>query len=145
MKIWAGIDPGEKRCGLARSDPLGITAQPKRIVRGYDELAATLREWDAESHLGGVVVGLPLNMDGSIGPLARRSLELARKLRGDLPFPVVLWDERLSTRALERLDGGHAKRRGEPLDHRAAALILQSFLDAGAPLRPDPIDPAGGE
>ena len=142
---WVGIDPGQKRIGVARSDLLGITAQPQGVVASVGDLLALLREWAAERELAGVLVGYPLNMDGSVGPIARRSLELVRRLRREQDLPVRLWDERLTTRQARQ--GPRPRSRGE-IDARAAALLLQSFLDAGTPDRPDPpelAEPAGGE
>ena len=130
---WVGIDPGEKRIGVARSNALGL-AHPHGIVSSPEELVKLLREWP-EGPLSGVVVGLPRNMDGTIGPIARRSLELVVRLRRELPLAVQLWDERLTSAQIERSPAG---RGSGPIDDRAAALILQSFLDAGAPVRPDP-------
>jgi putative Holliday junction resolvase len=91
-----------------------------------------LSETDGEFQIAGVVVGMPRNMDGSFGPMAIRSLVLVRWLREQVDFPVYLWDERLTSVHAE----GVAKNRG--LDEKAAAILLQSFLDAGTPEAPDP-------
>ncbi|MEE8141850.1 MAG: Holliday junction resolvase RuvX [Planctomycetota bacterium] len=136
MKIWAGVDPGEKRIGVARSDPLGITGQPVAILSSPEELVKLLQEWQEGHELAGVVVGLPRNMDGSYGPMAQRSAKLVNYLREEISVGVWLWDERLTTRHLIGLRGG--KRHHERVDDQVAALLLQSFLDAGAPQRPDP-------
>ena len=75
---------------------------------------------------------MPRNMDGSFGPMAIRSLQLVRWLRERIDFPVQLWDERLTSAQAKALGGS------QELDARAAAILLQSFLDAGAPDSPDP-------
>jgi len=132
LSVWVGIDPGEKRIGCSRGDALGVLATPRGIVGSRDELVQWLREVDAEYQLAGVVVGMPRNMDGSFGPMAIRSLVLVRWLREQLDFTIYLWDERLTSVHAE----GVATDRG--LDEKAAAILLQSFLDAGTPQAPDP-------
>lgn len=132
MSVWVGVDPGERRIGCARGDSLGVLATPRGILASPEELVCWLNETDEEHQLAGVVVGMPRNMDGSFGPMAIRSLELVRWLRGQLDFPVFLWDERLTTvhAAGVGLECG--------LDEKAAAILLQSFLDAGTPEVEDP-------
>ncbi len=132
MSVWVGIDPGEKRIGCARGDSLGVLATPRGVLGSRDELVHWLSETDGEFQIAGVVVGMPRNMDGSFGPMAIRSLVLVRWLREQVDFPVYLWDERLTSVHAE----GVAKNRG--LDEKAAAILLQSFLDAGTPEAPDP-------
>lgn len=134
--VCLGVDPGEKRTGVAKSDPMGVLAQPLDIVSGPEELLALIRKILEDYDLRAVVVGLPRNMDGSIGPIAQRSFPLVRQLREALPVPVYLWDERLTTAQIVRADGG--KKRGRPVDDRAAAVLLQSYLDAGCPAPADP-------
>ncbi len=136
MVVWAGIDPGERRIGVARSDALGLLALPRKIVTNEGELIRLLEEWVTAESLGGVVVGLPRNMDGSLGPIAARSIELARRLRQALPLDIVLWDERLTTQQVEKTQP--KGRSVTEIDDRVAALILQTFLDAGCPRVPDP-------
>jgi len=132
LSVWVGIDPGEKRIGCARGDSLGVLATPRGVLGSRDELVHWLSETDGEFQIAGVVVGMPRNMDGSFGPMAIRSLVLVRWLREQVDFPVYLWDERLTSVHAE----GVAKNRG--LDEKAAAILLQSFLDAGTPEAPDP-------
>ena len=132
MSVWVGIDPGEKRIGCARGDSMGVLATPRGVLGSRDELVHWLSETDGEFQIAGVVVGMPRNMDGSFGPMAIRSLVLVRWLREQVDFPVYLWDERLTSVHAE----GVAKNRG--LDEKAAAILLQSFLDAGTPEAPDP-------
>lgn len=130
-----GIDPGEKRIGLAISDPGRIIATAAGVIeRGtaaetLEQLRAAARRHGAV----GVVVGLPLMMDGSEGPASRRAREFVESLRGALGIPVALWDERLTTAEADRLmksAGLSRRRRGARIDGLAAQRILQSYLDS---------------
>lgn len=134
MRIMA-LDFGEKNIGVALSDPLGVTASGlvtlKRESIKKDLLAIhTLVE---DYRVEQVIMGLPLNMDGSKGPAAREAEAFARRLKGRVRVPVLMWDERLSTAAAERslLEGDVSRRdRGRVIDRVAAAIFLQSYLDA---------------
>ena len=137
MASWIAIDPGERRIGIARSDPLGMLAHPAEVAPSVPEVIAWIRRFQEERDVAGVVVGYPLNMDGSVGPIARRSFTVVRTLREALDCPVGLWDERLSSQHVSRATGG-AGGRDAPIDHHAAAVILQSYLDAGTPPLTDP-------
>lgn len=130
-----GLDYGSVIIGIALSDELGITAQGLPYLRrsdlgaDIDYLAAIVREHGVSR----VVVGLPLKMDGSVGPKAREVMEFVEVLRGRLPLPVVTWDERLTTRAAERAlreQGARRRKRKRMVDTVAAQLILQSYLDS---------------
>ena len=130
-----GIDYGSVTIGVALSDELGVTAQAlppvSRSKSGADieRLAAIVRS----EKVSRVVVGLPLNMNGSVGPKAREVMEFVEVLRGHLPVPVVTWDERLTTRAAEvalREVGARRRQRKRLVDTVAAQLILQSYLDS---------------
>jgi len=129
-----GIDYGEKRCGLAISDPLGCTAQalPVAKVLCADELVTTIAKIVREKSVDEIVLGLPKNMDNSLGPSAQKVLEFQKQLESALGIPVHTWDERLSTvraeRAMLRADLSR-KRRKRKRDTIAAQLILQSFLN----------------
>lgn len=136
-----GIDLGEKRIGIAVSDPGRIIAQPAgRIDRGPGaETVERLRAAVAEHEAGAIVVGLPLNMNGSEGPAARGAREFAESLRTGLGLPVVLWDERLTTAeadSLMRSAGLSRRARAERVDEIAAQRILQSYLDSRGPDEP---------
>lgn len=129
-----GVDPGEVRLGLAVSDELGLTAQglPTWVSRGRSADLAHLRALVEELGVAEVVVGLPRNMDGTIGPSAEAARELAEDLRTALGLPVSLWDERLTTQAATRAlteAGVSRRRRRGRVDAVAAALILQGYLD----------------
>ena len=132
MSVWVGVDPGEKRIGCARGDSLGVLATPRAVVGSKEELLAWFLQVDQEFDLAGVVVGMPRNMDGSFGPMAIRSLVLVRWIREQVDFPVILWDERLTSVQAGRLGGESG------LDEKAAAILLQCYLDAGTPDHPDP-------
>ena len=132
-----GLDHGTRRIGLALSDPLGITAQPYDVLptspagteATLDEIARLVRGLDVMC----VVAGLPLDHHGEMGRQARAVLDFVERLRARLPVPVETWDERYSTAAAERalLEGNlRRSRRRELRDKVAAALILQSWLDA---------------
>jgi putative Holliday junction resolvase len=129
------LDYGERRIGVAASDALGIAASPITVIeRGsLAEDTERIRELVRHREAGLVVMGLPLNMDGSPGPMARRVRRFASALRRELDVEVRLWDERLSTSEAERAlvaAGRRRARRREIRDAVAAAVILQAYLDA---------------
>jgi len=129
-----GLDLGEKTIGLALSDTLLTVATPlKTLKRGkFTADAKTLTALIAEHDIGGLVVGLPLNMDGSEGPSAQSARSFGRNFSQVSDCPVTFADERLSTaavtRALLEADASR-KRRNEVVDKLAAAYILQGALD----------------
>jgi putative Holliday junction resolvase len=129
-----GLDLGEKTIGLALSDTsLAIATPLLTLKRGkFTADAQALEKLASEHCIGGLVVGLPLNMDGSAGPAAQSARAFARNLAGRNPIPVVLVDERLSTAAVTRtlLEADTSRaRRAEVVDKMAAAYILQGALD----------------
>ena len=129
-----GLDLGEKTIGLALSDTGCAIATPfKTLRRGkFTADAGLLAALIAEHGIGGLIVGLPLNMDGSDGPAAQSARAFARNFAGQSDVPVVLQDERLSTAAVTRtlLDADASRRRrAELVDKMAAAYILQGALD----------------
>lgn len=135
--VLLGLDPGTKTIGVAASDPGWWIASPVETIKRtkFTHDAERLEQLAAERKAGGVVIGLPVNMDGSEGPRAQSVRQLARnlvELRG-WTIPIVFWDERLSTSAVERFLVDEAdmtrKRRGEIVDKMAAAYILQGALD----------------
>jgi putative Holliday junction resolvase len=130
-----GIDPGSKRIGLALSDTRRMIATPYATVpRGkLTAAAATIRSIAAKEGVGGLVVGWPLSMDGSIGPAAQAVRDWSLALTELADLPGALWDERLSSAAVNRflvreVDLSRAKR-NEAVDRAAAAWILQSALN----------------
>jgi putative Holliday junction resolvase len=129
-----GIDLGEKRIGLALSDPLDITAQGLGVLvsRGVKADLAELGRLICDHQVERVVMGLPRNMDGSEGPMAEKVRDFGTKLARSSQIEVVYWDERLSTRAAQRImieaDLSRSKRR-DRIDQVAAAIILQNYMD----------------
>lgn len=132
-----GLDVGSKTIGVAISDEFGWTAQGiKTIVIneeqhqfGLDEIGKIITEY----HVERIVVGLPKNMNGTIGPRGEASQNFAKKLEKNFHLPVVLWDERLSTVAAERVllqADISRKKRKKVIDKMAAVMILQGFLDS---------------
>lgn len=129
-----GLDLGEKTIGLALSDTSLSVATPfKTLKRGkFGADAAALDIIISEQGVGGLVVGLPLNMDGSDGPSAQSARAFGRNWVNHSPLPVVFQDERLSTSAVTRTlieADSSRKRRSEVVDKMAAAYILQIVLD----------------
>ncbi|HIE11210.1 MAG TPA: Holliday junction resolvase RuvX [Kiritimatiellae bacterium] len=130
-----GVDFGKRRTGLAISDTAGLVAVPlDEVIYETDpaRLAERIAELCRQRGIDTVVVGLPLNMDGSEGSAARAVREVVRKIGSLAAVEVVLWDERLSTREVESATRGRTRRMRRYKDSLAAQVILQSFLDARA-------------
>ncbi len=138
-----GLDVGTKRIGLSVSDGLGLSAHglPTLERKNLKEDVRRLREIIAEYEVHKLVVGLPRNMDGSLGPQAELTLGFAEKLKNKLKVDIVTWDERLTSQAAERVlleaDMSRAKRR-KKIDQVAAVLILQGYLDSNQGLNVPP-------
>jgi putative holliday junction resolvase len=130
-----GLDLGTKTIGLATADLVGRIATPRETLgrTKFTADAKLLLDFATRETIGLMVLGLPLNMDGSEGPRAQASRAFVRNLAKLSDIPVVFWDERLSTVAVTRVmleaDMSRAKRAAN-VDKLAAAYILQSFLDA---------------
>ena len=129
-----GLDPGSKTVGVALSDLSRMVASPtEQLNRNrFADLVARIEVLIEAEQVGGIIVGLPLNMDGSTGPSAQSAHNFAENLAERLNVPVALWDERLSTAAVERtlIDADLSRRRrAELIDKLAAAYILQGALD----------------
>ena len=134
MQALIGLDLGDKTIGLAVSDRMRQVASPLSTIRRskFTLDAAELLKIVADREIGGIILGLPLNMDGSEGPRCQSTRAFARNLERLTPLPIGFWDERLSTVAAERalLEADTSrKRRSEVIDHVAAAYILQGVLD----------------
>jgi len=130
----AGLDLGTRTIGVAVSDRLLSVATPMLTIRRrkFTQDAARLQEILSERDIGGLVLGLPRNMDASEGPRAQSTRAFARNLSRLIDLPICFWDERLSTVAAERalLEADTSRRRrAEVIDHVAAAYILQGALD----------------
>lgn len=140
MTGLAGLDLGDRTIGVAVSDSFRQVATPIETIRrkkfGVD--AARLLEIITGRALGGIILGLPRNMDGTEGPRCQSTRAFARNLSRLTELPIGFWDERLSTVAAERalLEADTSrKRRAEVIDHVAASYILQGFLDRLGHLR----------
>lgn len=134
-----GIDPGKKTIGVAIADPMGMVASPLQSIARTKQkkVLAELVEIVHERNIGGIIMGLPKNMDGTEGPSAQSVRTFAASLRqGEAPLPdmpIAFWDERLSTEAVTRMmidDDMTRKRRAKVVDKAAASYILQGALDA---------------
>ncbi len=135
MRILA-LDVGTKRIGLAISDELKLIAQPLEFVpaESFDGFIERLEEIFAGKPCELILVGLPRNMDGTYGPAAEKVREFVTRLKEAVPVPVRTWDERLTSAQANRvLLQGNVRRadRKQKVDAMAAAILLQSFLDAG--------------
>lgn len=129
-----GLDVGDRRIGVAVSDPTGLLATPLEVytrrerVHDLDHIVHIVREMEAE----GVIVGLPVNMNGTEGPQAIKTREFA-ELLAEKGLPVLMWDERLSTVEAERRMAeskrGRRRRTVQRSDAEAAAVILETYLD----------------
>lgn len=129
-----GLDLGSKTIGLSLSDVTLTVASPLETIRRtkFSKDVKRLLELAAQHEIGGYVVGLPVNMDGSEGPAAQSARAFVRNLQKLSPIPVVFWDERMSTVAVTRTlleaDASRA-RRAEVVDKMASAYILQGALE----------------
>jgi putative holliday junction resolvase len=132
-----GLDVGSKTVGVAVSDAFGWTAQGLKILQineaggefGFDQIGSLIEEYEVSK----VVVGFPKNMNNTIGPRGEASQFYADELEKRFGIPVVLWDERLTTVAAEKIlleADVSRKKRKKVIDKMAAAMILQGYLDS---------------
>ncbi len=129
-----GIDPGKKRIGIAISDENKIVATPYTtlVKKDYSNFLAETKKIIDENNIKGIVIGNPLNMDGSPSPSSQSAKDLAINLSKNISIPITLWDERLSSEGSFRLMGGldvNSSKKRETLDKNAATFILQGFID----------------
>ena len=129
-----GIDPGGKRIGIAISDENKIVATPyTTIIReNYSDLVSQIKKILYENKIDGIVVGNPINMDGSIGPSSQSAKDLANNLSKDVTENITLWDERLSSQGAFNLTNELAvntSKKVKKLDENSAQFILQGLLD----------------
>jgi putative Holliday junction resolvase len=151
MGRWLGVDYGTRRIGLACSDAREIIVSPADTLSGTGtrpgDVAAVLR-WATSHEIEGIVVGLPLNMDGTDSRQTQMTRTFIEELRSCTPLPVEAWDERLSSYQADTIlaaaDVRRSRRQGLR-DALAAQVILQSFLDArhSGDIRPDAEPPPG--
>jgi putative holliday junction resolvase len=129
------LDHGTVRIGVALSDELGMIAQPLEFIPAepFAAFLDRLKKLVAERDVGRILVGMPRNMDGSYGPAAEKVDEFVRQLRDAFSIPIQTWDERLTSvqaqRMLREAAVKGAKQR-QKVDQMAAAILLQSYLDA---------------
>lgn len=132
-----GLDVGTKTVGVAISDEMGWTAQGLETIKineergqfGFDRISELVKQYNVDK----IVVGLPKNMNGTIGPRGEACQQFAQNLRDLLQLDVIMWDERLSTMAAERLlisADVSRKKRKQVIDKMAAVVILQGYLDS---------------
>lgn len=129
-----GLDLGSKTIGTALSDRGRTIASPNLTLRRrkFKADAAALRAMIEEHDVGGLIIGLPLNMDGSEGPRCQSTRSFAANLLGEWDMAIAFWDERMTTLSAERVlieADLSRRRRGEVIDKMAAAIILQGALD----------------
>ncbi len=130
-----GVDFGTKRIGLALSDPLGFTAQGLQTlaVENKRKTLEFLAKLCKDHGVDEVVVGLPVNMNGTMGPKAQETMDWVQKLKTTLKVPIHTWDERLTSREADRwmVGAGLSRRKQkQESDRMAATIILQSFLES---------------
>ncbi|PKM79872.1 MAG: Holliday junction resolvase RuvX, partial [Firmicutes bacterium HGW-Firmicutes-13] len=133
MRLMA-LDVGEKTIGVAVSDPTGLIAQGVEIIKrtslekDFTRIKNLIEQFEVEN----IIIGLPLNMNKSEGPGAKKARSFGQKLYSQLKIPVIFWDERLTTVAAEKLlldaDLSRVKRK-KVIDKMAAVFILQNYLD----------------
>ena len=129
-----GIDPGGKRIGIAISDENKIVATPyTTIIReNYVNLVSEIKKIINENQIDGIVIGNPINMDGSEGPSSQSAKDLAKNLSKDITENITLWDERLSSQGAFNLSNElaiNSSKKVKKLDQNAAQFILQGVLD----------------
>ncbi len=145
---WLGLDVGEKRIGVAVSDPLGVIATPLTIIHHtrWQEDIERILDLARREGVEGIVVGVPYYLDGTPSAQTQKVLRFVARLRDRTDLPVLEWDESLSTEEAEaRLREAGRRRRVEAVDAHAAAVILQEFLEAQRASQPSETQfPPGG-
>jgi len=129
-----GIDPGKKNVGIAICDENQMVATPLKIIQKikFEILIEEINSIINENAIKGIVVGNPINMDGSIGKSSQSALDFSKNLSKNITIPITLWDERLSSEGSFKLTtelGTNITNRVKKLDKNAAAFILQGAID----------------
>ena len=129
-----GIDPGKKRVGIAISDENKLVSTPLKTIEKKNniDLINEILEIIKENNIKGIVVGNPMNMDGSKGPSSQSAKDFAKNLSNTISIPIVMWDERLSSQAAFNLSSSldiNTTKKVEKLDQNAASFILQGAID----------------
>ena len=133
-KRLLGIDYGDSRIGLAISDELGSFAHPYRTLQSGARVIEEIRGIVEREKLSGIIIGLPKNMDGTLGPSAAKAKSFGEQLSKVLPaMKISFWDERLTTREAQRAlhsAGKNVKQSKKMIDQVAAQILLQNYLDS---------------
>ena len=129
-----GIDPGKKRVGIAISDEDKIVATPYKTIikKDYSNFLAEIKKIVLENNIKGIIVGNPVNMDGSVSPSSQSAKDLALNLSKDVTQNITMWDERLSSEGAFNLSSNldiNVSKKVQKLDQNAAQFILQGALD----------------
>ena len=129
-----GIDPGKRRIGIAISDENKIVATPYKTVikKDYSNFLSEIKQIVLENNIKGIIVGNPINMDGSTGPSSQSAKDLALNLSKDVTQNITMWDERLSSEGAFNLSSNldiNVSKKVQKLDENAAQFILQGALD----------------
>ena len=129
-----GIDPGKNRIGLAISDEDKLVSTPLKTIskKNNSNFIDEIKEIILENNIKGIVIGNPINMDGSIGPSAQSAKDFAEYLSNNISIPVSMWDERLSSQGAFNLSSNldiNVSKKVEKLDQNAASFILQGAID----------------
>ena len=129
-----GIDPGKKRFGLAISDEDKLVATPlKTIIKKNNiDFINEIKKVIKENNVKGIVIGNPLNMDGSRGPSAQSAQDFAKNLSTNISIPITMWDERLSSEGAFKISSNldiNVSKKVEKLDQNSATFILQGAID----------------
>jgi len=129
-----GIDPGGKRIGIALSDENKIVATPYTTIikENYRDLVDQIKKMVKEYDIDGIVIGNPINMDGTEGPSSQSAKDLAKNLSKDITENITLWDERLSSQGAFNLSNDlaiNSSKKVKKLDENSAQFILQGILD----------------
>ena len=129
-----GIDYGDSRIGLSISDQLGSFAHPYRTLQSGPKVLEEIRAIVEREQVSGIVIGLPKNMDGTLGPSAAKAKSFGAQLALVIPTTsIVFWDERLTTREAQRAlhaAGKNSKQSKKMIDQVAAQILLQNYLDS---------------
>ena len=129
-----GIDPGKKNIGIAICDEKKVVATPLKVIKKnkFQFLLKEIQDIIKENNIRGIVIGNPINMDGSLGKSSQSATDFAKNLSNNITIPIVLWDERLSSEGSFKITrdlGSNVTDRVKKLDKNAAAFILQGAID----------------
>ena len=129
-----GIDPGKSRIGLAISDEDKLVSTPLKTInkKSNSNFIKDIKEIILENNIKGIIIGNPINMDGSSGPSSQSAIDFAKYISNNISIPVCMWDERLSTEGAFNLSSNldiNVSKKVEKLDQNAASFILQGAID----------------